>query len=65
MVVLYEFTFEDSTNMTDEEVLKVLEVDMLNEAAIQGWPEGYKLIQTGHTITLPNGHKKREFVVVL
>ncbi len=60
---LYEFTFEDNTNLTESEVLSVLYEDLKVEAELQGWAPGYSILQCAKNEHLPGGIVKYHFEV--
>ena len=60
---LYEFTFNDNTNMTESVILEVLQSQLADEALLQGWASGYNLQQCQKPKQLDNGEIEYFFVV--
>lgn len=60
---LYEFTFNDNTNMPESDMLETLAKHLVEEAAAQGWAPGYNLRQCQLPKQLENGEKEYFFVV--
>jgi hypothetical protein len=60
---LYEFTFNDNTNLSENEVLAVVQKDLEEEAALKGWAPGYNFRQCQSPKQLADGEKEYFFVV--
>jgi len=60
---LYEFTYNDNTNMPESEVLETLRIHLEEEAIIQGWAPGYNLRQCQIPKQSADGGKDYFFVV--
>ena len=60
---LYEFTFQDNTNLTESELLAVVQGDLKAEADLQGWDSGYNLRQCQNPIQVAKGKTEYHFEV--
>lgn len=60
---LYEFTYNDNTNMSESNMLETLTKHLAEEAIAQGWAPGYNLRQCQIPKQLENGEKEYFFVV--
>ncbi len=60
---LYEFTFNDNTNLSENEVLAIVQKDLEEEAALKGWAPGYNFRQCQSPKQLADGEKEYFFVV--
>ena len=60
---LYEFTYNDNTNMSESDMLEALTKHLAEEAIAQGWSPGYNLRQCQIPKQLDNGEKEYFFVV--
>ena len=60
---LYEFTFNDNTNLSESKVLEVALLSLQEEALLQGWATGYNLQQRQKPQQLANGEMEYYFEV--
>lgn len=60
---LYEFTYNDNTNMSESNMLETLTKHLAEEAIVRGWASGYNLRQCQLPKQLDNGEKEYFFVV--
>lgn len=60
---LYEFTYNDNTNMSESNMLETLAKHLADEAIARGWAPGYNLRQYQIPKQLENGEKEYFFVV--
>lgn len=60
---LYEFTYNDNTNMPESNMLDTLKNHLAEEAIARGWAPGYNLRQCQIPKQLENGEKEYFFVV--
>jgi len=60
---LYEFTFSDNTNLSENDILAIVQKDLENEAEIKAWPPNYTFRQCQSSRQLGNGEKEYYFVV--
>lgn len=60
---LYEFTYNDNTNMSESNMLETLTKHLAEEAIVRGWAPGYNLRQCQLPKQLDNGEKEYFFVV--
>lgn len=60
---LYEFTFNDNTNLPESDVLAVAQESLKEEALLQGWAPGYNLRQCQKPKQLANGELEYSFEV--
>lgn len=60
---LYEFTFNDNTNLSESKVLEVALQSLQEEALLQEWAPGYNLQQRQKPQHLANGEIEYHFEV--
>ncbi len=60
---LYEFTYNDNTNMSESNMLETLTKHLAEEAIARGWAPGYNLRQCQLPKQLDSGEKEYFFVV--
>lgn len=60
---LYEFVYNDNTNMPEIDMLETLRKHLAEEAIVKGWAPGYNLRQCQSPKQLDNGEKEYFFVV--
>lgn len=60
---LYEFTFNDNTNMSESDMLALVHDSLKEEAILQGWAPGYNFHQCQSPKQLTDGEKEYFFVV--
>jgi len=60
---LYEFTFNDNTNLPESEVLALAQESLKEEALLQGWAPNFNLHQPQKAQQLPEGEIEYSFEV--